>query len=759
MQNIFEMLSRGARHQEAGQLTEAERAYRLVLQADPDNAQAIHLLGTLALQAGNLPQAIQIIGDAIRRDRSQASFHANLAEAHRLSGNLEQAIACNKMALKLQPDLANAYRNLGQIYNEQDNYQGLADSQRQVTRLAPDDVQARLLLGHALKELGKPAEAEACYRRVLRTAPNNRRATTMLGLVLQDQRKLAEALVYLQQAHTLDPNHAGVNTNLGNLLKEMLRTAEAEQYFRRAIELDPNLAVAHNNLGAVLLDAGQYEESIAELTLACKLDPAAAASACNLARALEETGRLDEALVAARRALELAPNFAYAHGNTGTTLRTLGRLDEAIASYRRACAADPTADFLRSNLVYTLNYHPDYDAATIHAEHLEWGRVLADPHTAAAPPHTNDRTPQRRLRLGYVSAHFWGHAVNFFTEPILASHDHAAFEVFCYYNRGSSDETTAQLRKYADGWREINALGDDRISQMIRDDKIDILVDLSGHIAGNRLLTFARKPAPVQVTYIGYQNTTGLAAMDYRLTDAWADPPGTNDELYTEKLVRLPRSFFCYQPSADAPPVAPLPAAANGYVTFASFNHFAKVTPQVLATWATLLRAVPDSRLTILCSLVPSLREYLVSAMSGHGIRPDRLTLADRRTRNKYLELINRTDIALDPFPFNGHTTTCDALWQGVPVVTLAGSTYAQRFGSSAHVNLGLEELVARSPQQYVEIAAGLANHLDRLSTLRATLRPRMAASPLLDFAGFTRNLETAYREMWREWCRRGSPT
>ncbi len=722
MQNIYEMLSRGAQHQAAGQMAEAERAYRLVLQADPDNAQAIHLLGTLALQAGNFSQAIEIIGDAIRRDRSQASFHANLAEAYRLVGNLEQALQCNKMALKLQPDLANAYRNLGLIYTEQGDWQGLADSQRQVLRLAPEDVGARMRLGHALKDLQKLPEAEACFRRVLRTSPNNKHATSMLGIVLQDQRKLDEALVVLQQAHALDPNHAGANSNLGNVLKEMMRTVEAEHFFRRAIELDPNLAVAHNNLGAVLLDTGQYEEAIAELKIACQLEPDAAPSVCNLARALEETGRLDEGLVMAKHALELAPNFAYAHGNTGTCNRSLGRLDEAIAAYRRACAADPTADFLRSNLVYTLNNHPDYDTATIYAEHLEWARLLADPHTAAAPPHTNDRTPDRRLRLGYVSAHFWGHAVNFFTEPILASHDHSAFEVFCYYNRGSSDETTAQLRKYADGWREINALGDDRVSQMIREDKIDILVDLSGHIAGNRLLTFARKPAPVQVTYIGYQNTTGLVAMDYRLTDAWADPPGTNDELYTEQLVRLPRSFFCYLPSPDAPPVAPLPAIANGFVTFGSFNHFAKITPQVLTTWAALLHAVPESRLTILCNLVPSLREYLASTMAGHGIRPDRLTLADRRPRDKYLELINQTDIALDPFPFNGHTTTCDALWQGVPVITLAGRTYAQRFGSSAHVNLGLDDLIAGSPQQYIEIAAGLANDLIRLGALRTAL-------------------------------------
>jgi predicted O-linked N-acetylglucosamine transferase (SPINDLY family) len=255
------------------------------------------------------------------------------------------------------------------------------------------------------------------------------------------------------------------------------------------------------------------------------------------------------------------------------------------------------------------------------------------------------------------------------------------------------------------------------------------------------------------VTYIGYQNTTGMAAMDYRLTDEYSDPSGTTDAFYTEKLVRLPRSFFCYRPSDDAPPVGALPLTANGHVTFGSFNNFAKVTPRVLAAWARVLSAVRKSRLVLLASTTESVRSYVKQSFDDHGIDSSRIDFFQRRPRRGYLELISQVDIALDPFPMNGHTTTCDALWQGVPVITLSGGTYASRFGASGLATLGLGELIANSCERYVEIAAGLAADVDRLQELRAGLRRRMSDSPLLDHAGFTRNLEAAYRQMWTDWC------
>jgi predicted O-linked N-acetylglucosamine transferase (SPINDLY family) len=288
---------------------------------------------------------------------------------------------------------------------------------------------------------------------------------------------------------------------------------------------------------------------------------------------------------------------------------------------------------------------------------------------------------------------------------------------------------------------------------MIRDDRLNILVDLTGHIGGNRLLVFARKPAPVQVTYLGYQNTTGMQAMDFRLTDAWADPPGLTDAFYSERLVRLPRAFFCYLPSPHAPPVSCPPSIANDYITFGSFNSFAKITPQVLAAWAEIMAQVPNSRLILLAPVTHWLRQYVARSFERHGVASERVELCNRRPLIEYLDLVGRVDLALDPFPFNGHTTTCDTLWQGVGVVTLAGTTYAARFGSTALVALDLNDLIATTREEYIDIAVRLANDRQRLQYLRMNLRDMMRNSAILDASGFTRNLENAYREMWAQWC------
>jgi predicted O-linked N-acetylglucosamine transferase (SPINDLY family) len=514
--------------------------------------------------------------------------------------------------------------------------------------------------------------------------------------------------------------------------------------------------LSYNNLAAVLGEQNRHVEAVATCRDAARLAPDFGPLYCNLARSLQQLGRVDEAIAAAERAIELCPDSA-AYCNLGMCYLERGQLDEAIAAYRRGLELNP-ADFqLHSNLVYALNYHPGHAPQAVWQEHRQWGLRHADPLLPANPRYDNDRAAGRRLRIGYVSAHFRAHAVAAFTESMLAAHNHAGFEIFCYSNFPLVDDTTRRFQASADHWRDILALGDDEACGVVRQDQIDILVDLAGHINGNRLLLFARKPAPIQLTYLGYQNTTGMAAFDYRLTDDHADPPGTTDAYYTEKLVRLPRSFFCYLPDRQAPPPGPLGALDRGYVTFGSFNQFSKVTPQVLETWARLLAAVPRSRLILLSRFSPWLEARVAALFERHGVDPARVELAPRRAHHEYLKLITTADIALDSFPFNGHTTNCDCLWQGVPVVTMLGRMYASRFGSTAHVNLRLEELIADSPGRYIEIASALAADLSRLSELRAALRARMLDSPLLDAQGFTRNLEAAYREMWDRWCASGA--
>ena len=746
-------LARGVRHQEAGQWADAERIYRAVLAAEPRNSEALNLLGIVELATDRIDAAIEHLTQAIDIDPRQGAYHVNLGEAHRRRGDPARAIACNRHAVELQPDLAIAHANLGQLHDLEGDHASAVESFRTLVRLNPDDAAAHAFLGRTLLQMNEPGQAETEFRRAVELAPRDGGMHYNLAAVLHAMNRYDEAAAGYRKAIEINPDHAAAHNNLGAVMQSVGSLAEAEVHYRRAVEINPGSVGAYNNLGALMIAVKRFEDALPYLRRAAELAPEDVGAQAMLGKALQDYGLLDDAMLAIRRAIALDPDAAMLYNNLAICSQRLGRLDKAIELYRQAVHLDPTSAANHSNYVYALNFHPRYDAQTLFEEHCRWGRRHADPVTVKSPGHTNDRTPDRRLRIGYVSGQFRNHAVNFFTEPILASHDHAEFEVFCYASVAKPDDATERLRGYADHWHDCLQLTDEEAAQKIREDRIDILVDLAAHIGENRLTIFAHKPAPIQVTYIGYQNTTGMQAMDYRLTDAHADPPGQTDAYYTETLVRLPRCFFVYRPSDDAPSMGPPPAVENGYVTFGSFNHFSKVTPAVLAAWARLLLAVPNSRLTVLTGVTDSLRRYVEETFAEHGVEKQRVQLIHGRPHRPYLEAVSRVDIALDPFPFNGHTTTCDALWQGVPVVTLAGDRYASRFGSSAHVNLGIEDLIAASEEQYIEIASRLALDAPRLNQLRATLRERMRNSPLLDFEGFTRNLEAAYRKMWLDHC------
>ncbi len=719
MITLAEALDMAVGHYQAGRLDEADTLYRQILQAHPGNTDALYLLGRIEHQRGRHAQAVELFHRAIAVDRSKHVFFNNLGEALRALGKLDEAATAYREAIRLKPDYFQALGNLAS----------------------------------ALQGQGDLVQAEFFSREAVRWSPDPAAAYNNLGTLLRQQQRWSEAKDCYLTAIRLQPDLAIVYNNLGNVFRHEKLLPEAIRAYQHALRLHPPYEPAHFNLGLVLRQCGRFAAAAAEFEHAVRFEPHNFEAYTNLGVVCNELGRADESIKACHKAIELNPRNDIAYCNLGVFLMLQGQLDEALDYYRIAIALAPEKADQHGNLLYALNYHPAYGAAGIFAEHRSWAARHADPLTASSAPHSNDRTRNRRLRVGYVSPYFREHAVNFFSEPILASHDHARWEVFCYSDVQLADATTSRLQSCADHWRDIVGLADEEVSDMIRRDQIDVLVDLTGHISGSRLLAFARKPAPVQVTYLGYQNTTGMVAMDYRLTDAWSDPPGTTDDFYTEELIRLPRSFFCYQPSANAPPVNLLPALANGYVTFGSFNSFAKITPEVLSVWAKLLLAAPQSRLVLLAPLTERLREDVTSRFERDGVSAQRVELCDRRAHHEYLELIGRVDIALDPFPFNGHTTTCDALWQGVPVVMLTGQTYASRFGSSALESLGLTELVADTREKYVEIATQLAGDLGKLARLRADLRPLMAGSPLLDYRGFTRNLEEVYRQMWTRWC------
>jgi predicted O-linked N-acetylglucosamine transferase (SPINDLY family) len=591
--------------------------------------------------------------------------------------------------------------------------------------------------------------AEQVYRQILQQQPDQVEALYQLGMIAKQHGQIQAAAGYFQQAATQYCQLALACFNRRQL-------SEAVAYYQKALALQPTAPDIYTNLGNVYQDLGQVEAAIASYRQALALKPDSAEAHNNLGNMYKRQGQLAEASSHYQQAVALRPDLAETYNNLGNVLKDQGRILEAIAAYRQAIAMKPNLMEAKSNLLFSLHYDHSHDPDTIFAEHKRWAEQHAEPLTQAASPHLNDRTRDRRLRVGYISPDFNAHPVGFFIGSVLAGHDHANYEIFCYANLTAADGLTEQLRRFADGWRDIISLSDEQVAELVRQDQIDILVDLAGHTAGNRILVLARKPAPIQVTYLGYPNTAGLSAIDYRFTDTWADPVGVADTRHTEKLVRLPRGFLCYQAAQNAPAVEALPALSKGYVTFGSFNNLAKVTPEVIATWAAILKAVPQSQIVLKYKPLTdaATRQRFHDLFAQHGVNSDRVQLLGHVSSfAEHLALYHQIDIGLDSFPYNGTTTTCEALWMGIPVITVAGQSHAARVGMSLLANLGLTDLIAVSLEEYVELAKRLAQDRDRLRFLRSNLRYLMSRSPLTNGRAFTQILESVYRQMWHRWC------
>jgi len=523
----------------------------------------------------------------------------------------------------------------------------------------------------------------------------------------------------------LQPQDPRIWCNLGAELDVIGPAEEAELAYRRALEIDPALAQAWYNLGRLLQEEGQ----------------AAEAERCYRAAAAKVDADADQQL------------WRLIYNNWGLLLYNQGRAQEAVALYREALAVHAQASDLGSNLLYSLNSLPDLQPEAVAAEHLAWGMRHADGFAPAQADFDNPADPHRVVRVGYVSADFRRHAVAWYLEPVLREHRRDRFEIYCYSNWAKPDEVTRRLRGLCERWRDIAGVDDARAAQMVREDRIDILVDLSGHTDGNRLLLFARKPAPIQATYMGYLGSSGMAAMDLRITDPHIDPVGVAEPLYRERLLRLPHGIVCYQPPLEAPQIDALPARQRGHVTFGSFNSFPKLTDATKRSWARLLARLPDARLRMLGVPAGEACDRMLELFESEGVFADRIDVLGRLPYQAYLEQYLQVDIALDPFPYNGGTTTLESLWMGVPVITRAGRAGLSRCAASHLRNVGLDDLIAGSWEEYLDLALRLAGDLPRLADLRAGLRARMRDSALLDAAGFTAALEGLYRDAWREWC------
>jgi protein O-GlcNAc transferase len=711
---VFDM---ARQHHDVGQFDRAADLCDQILAVLPDHTGALHLAGVLARHANQPALAITLLEHAAATDPRSPEIAYDLAHALSLD-NPRAAIDSYQRAIHLRPDFPEAYDGLGNV----------------------------------LAALGKNSEAVDAFLRAITLRPHFAQAWNNLGNALLADQRNAQAVDAYTRATELAPTLVEAHIGLGASLLALSKIPEALAALRHALTLRPDLPEAHNNLGAALMAAEQLDESVAACARAIELRPTYPEAHSNLGNALRKQEKLEDAVAAYRRALELRPLYPEALANLASVLIVLGQFDEALTLFRTAIEIRP--DFGASqNLLFCLQFLPNDDPELIFREHVKWNNRYAAHLAGTLGPPPNDRSSHRRLRIGYVSPDFRNHCQSFFTVPLLSAHDHEHFEIFLYADVPNPDAITARIRPFADTWRDTAGLDDQQLAELIRADRIDILVDLTMHMAKGRPGVFARKVAPLQVTWLAYPGTTGLTAIDYRLSDPYLDPvgEGCNDAFYAEKTIRLPDTFWCYDPLLDPAdfPVAPLPALDAGHLTFGCLNNFAKINDRTLVLWSTVLHALPTARLLLLAP-TGDLRKNLLHKLN---IPADRIEFLDRCPRPNYMKLYNRIDLCLDTFPYNGHTTSLDALWMGVPSLTRVGRTAVARAGLSQLTNLHLENFIAHTDDQFIAIARHVAVTLPKLALVRTTLLTRMTASPLMDAARFAKAIEQNYQKIWQDWA------
>ncbi len=707
-------------HHQGGHLAEAEAGYRHLLALHPERADVLFNLAAALRQQNRLQEAADTYRQTVALKSDYAEAYYNLGNTLMALSRVDDAIAAYRCAVVAKPDFARAHGNLAVALRARGAHEEAVVAFSEAIAIAPDDADARANLGAALTELDRHADAAAFYLEAVR----------------------------------LKPDYAEAHYNLGTALEALGRRDEAAAAYRAAIAADPQLVEAHSNLGNLLSGEGRLEDAIACFRRALALAPGRAGLHYNLGNALNDNGALEAAATAFRAAIGLKPDYTDAHGNLAIALMNQGRIDEADTAFKRALELAPGNADIRSNWLFSLNYGTDKTAEQVFVAHRDWEAR----HGQGAPlnVHANDRTPERRLKIGYVSPDFRAHSVAYFLEPLLAAHDRRAVEVTCYSEVARPNFVTARLQTLVDHWISTVGMSDETFAARIPADGIDILVDCAGHTAHNRLRVLARKPAPVQVTWLGYPNTTGLSTIDYRMVDAVTDPADSADSFASERLFHLPKSFLCYAGAGDAPEPAPPPCLATGAVTFGSFNNPAKLSPATLDAWAALLTRLPRARLLLKGKPFAdeATRALFRAHLADRGIAAGRVELTGWMAGAKHhLAFYERVDVALDPFPYNGTTTTCEALWMGVPVVTLRGKRHAGRVGASLLGQIGAGEWIADTVEDYVDCGAALAADPQHLNALRQDLRARLAASSLCDRVAFARNMEAAYRQMWQAWC------
>ncbi|KAG9138426.1 hypothetical protein Leryth_012718 [Lithospermum erythrorhizon] len=776
--NVEALIGKGVclQMQNMGKL--AFESFSEAIKLDPQNACALTHCGILYKDEGLLVEAAESYQKALQADSAYklaaeclAIVLTDLGTSLKLAGNTHEGIQKYYEAIKVDPHYAPAYYNLGVVYSEMMQYDLALSCYEKAALERPMYAEAYCNMGVIYKNRGDLESAIACYERCLAVSPNFEIAKNNMAIALTDlgtkvklEGDINQGVAYYKKALYYNWHYADAMYNLGVAYGEMLKFDMAIVFYELAFHFNPQCAEACNNLGVIYKDRDNLDKAVECYQMALSIKPNFSQSLNNLGVVYTVQGKMDAAASMIEKAIIANPTYAEAYNNLGVLYRDAGNISLAIEAYEQCLKIDPDSRNAGQNRLLAMNYIDEGRDDKLHLAHRDWGRRFMRLYPQFSS-WENPIDPEKPLVIGYVSPDYFTHSVSYFIEAPLTYHDYANYKVVVYSAVVKADAKTIRFRekvlKKGGIWRDIYGVDEKIVANLVREDKVDILVELTGHTANNKLGMMACRPAPIQVTWIGYPNTTGLPAIDYRITDSLADPLGSKQK-HVEELVRLPECFLCYTPSPEAGPVCPTPALTNGFVTFGSFNNLAKITPKVLQIWARILCAVPNSRLIVKCKpfCCDSIRQRFLTTLEQLGLESQRVDLLPLILLNHdHMQSYALMDISLDTFPYAGTTTTCESLYMGVPCVTMGGAVHAHNVGVSLLKAVGLGNLVAENEDNYVKLAIQLASDISKLSNLRMSLRDLMRKSPLCDGPKFTIGLESAYRNMWNSYCKGDMPS
>jgi len=747
--NPDQQLAQAAQYQLEGDLGSARKIYQALLQLDNNHFTALANLASINVKTGNLKQATALYRRALRIDETVPELWFNYANLCQKQKDFETAESSFRKALAISPDLPPGWFNLGNLLRDQGALDEAEVCYRKTIELAPKFPRAYTNLGNILRKGERCSEAVDQHLLARQLDPGNADICLNLGNALTDLNRFSEAATRLREGLTLSPRHEQIQLALGRLLILMGKESEAIQFWLELLNTDPHHADALLNLGILYFQLKDNDKAVMFLRKAARQAPARLDVMSQLGFTLTELGQISEAQQIAEKLVTDHPDAVRTHMLLGFVAVQDARIADGLEAFAKIRELDPGDGIGVSNACFGSLYADFHNATQVTQIHRDMSaRVVEAVH--AQPIKARQQEDGERIRIGYLSPDFRSHPVGFFLEPILQNHDRNGFELFGYGIQSSIDDMGRSLIAHLDHWHHCASWSDARLIEQIRSDQLDILVDLGGYTANCKMNVLARRVAPVQVIYLGYPCTTGMPEMDYIIGDHQLIPPGL-ESLYTERPARLDTSFLCFQPRPNLPQVAPLPSQTNGYVTFGSYSNLPKLSDRCIRLWAEVLKATPTSRLLLKAMAFSDTdtRERVWDRFCAVGINKERVSLSGPTIPiQKFMAEYGRIDIALDTVPYNGGTTTCDALWMGVPVVSLSGQHFYERMGASILTTLGRPDWVANDEPAYVGIATRLASDIEDLNKVRQKLRMQMQSSVLCDGVNFTRGLERQYRFM-----------